>query len=170
MALVLAAPPSSAGPAQPQMSIAGVAASDQSGDVHLHLPDGSIVTAPKLRDQRSLSDPALAEDGHTVGWLGNYDTCCQSYPVPQQLVIWRSGRVIRRIDASAMIWRWRFYKDGKEVGFADGPTHGSHVPYSYKLYDVATGRLIREIPGNSKLDQQWAILLLPPPAVQGQKE
>jgi hypothetical protein len=157
-----------AGPA-PAVGVDSVSVDQGAGDLHLHLRDGRTVAAPKERDQKTLTDPALAGDGRTLGWLANYDTCCQSYPIPQQLVIWRSGRVIRRIDAAAMIWRWRFYNNGREVGFADGPTHGSHIPYSYKLYDVATGRLIREIAGNSKLSAEWAKLLLPPPAARGHR-
>lgn len=149
--------------------VESVSADQDSGDVLLHLRDGRTATAPKERDQKTLTDPALAGDGRTVGWLGNYDNCCQSYPIPQQLVIWRAGRVIRRIDASAMIWRWRFYHNGREAGFSDGPTHGSNIPYSYKLYNVTTGRLIREIPGDSKLAPEWARLLVPPSAAPGQR-
>ena len=103
----------------------------------------------------------MAEDRQTVGWLANYDTCCQSYPIPRQLVIWKSGRVIRKIDAQAMIWNWRFYGRGKEAGFSDGPTHGADIPYSYRLFDIATGRLISEIAGHQENFPDWVRLLLP---------
>jgi hypothetical protein len=168
IALLLVSAPGPAEPGERAAIVEGVYADN--GDVHIRYRNGTTVAAPKGNEDKSLSEPALAADGRTVGWLANFDNCCQSYPIPQQLVIWRSYRVIRRIDASAMIWRWRFYDDGRKVGFSDGPTHGSHVPYSYKLYDVATGQLIREIAGNSKISPEWAVLLLSPPGMQGQKE
>ena len=134
---------------------------DLSGNVQIHYRNGAAVAAPKGKGQKSLSRPALAEDRQTVGWLGNYDSCCQSYPIPRQLVIWKSGRIIRKLDAGAMIWNWRFYHGGKEVGFSDGPTHGTDVPYSYQLFDVPTGRLISEIDGHQANFPEWAKLLLP---------
>ncbi len=138
-----------------------VYADDLSGNVQIHYRNGPTVAAPKGKHQTSLSRPAVAEDHQTVGWLGNYDSCCQSYPIPRQLVIWKSGRIIRKLDAGAMIWNWRFYDGGKEVGFSDGPTHGTDVPYSYRLFDVPTGRLISEIDGHQQNFPEWAKLLLP---------
>ena len=90
-------------------------------------PRGPTVAAPRGKGQKSLSRPALAEDRQTIGWLGNYDNCCQSYPIPRQLVIWKSGRILRRIDVQAMVWNWRFYLGGKAVGFSDGPTHAPNA-------------------------------------------
>src|SRR5437764_15096114 len=83
--------------------VAAVAADNASGDVQIRYRDGSVVTAPKIRGERSLDRPAVAADRRTVGWLGNYDNCCQSYPIPRELVIWRAGRIVRRIPAEAMI-------------------------------------------------------------------
>lgn len=153
-----------AGSGQHAAIIDAIYADDLSGNVLIRYRGGTTVTAPKGRNQRSLSRPALAEDQQTAGWLGNYDSCCQSYPIPRQLVIWRSGRIIRRIDAGAMIWNWRFYKNGKEVGVSDGPTHGSNIPYSYKLYDLPTGRLVSQIDGIEENFPEWATALAPEPA------
>jgi hypothetical protein len=150
-----------AGSGQHAAIIDAVSADDLSGNVLIRYRGGTTITAPKGRDQKSLSRPALAEDRRTAGWLGNYDSCCQSYPIPRQLVIWKSGRTIRRFDAGAMIWNWRFYDRGREVGFSDGPTHGTDIPYSYKLYDVPTGRLVGEIDGHQENFPEWAKLLLP---------
>jgi hypothetical protein len=140
--------------------VAAVLADDAAGEVGIRYADGTTIVAPKGRDQKSLSHPALATDRQTVGWLGNYDNCCQSYPIPQQLVIWRSGRIIMTIDAgAAMIWNWRFYDRGRKVGFAIGPTHGA--PYSYKLFDVASGKPIAESAGQARNLPAWARLLAP---------
>ena len=113
------------------------------------------------KENAGASSYATAEDRQTVGWLGNYDSCCQSYPIPRQLVIWKSGRTLRRIDAQAMVWNWRFYRGGKAVGFSDGPTHGTDIPYTYKLFDVGTGRLISEIDGHRESFPEWAKPLIP---------
>ena len=142
-------------------AIATVRTDDRAGAVVIRYRDGITGAVPKAADQKSLSRPALAADGHTVGWLGDYDTCCQSYPVARQLIVWRAARVVRRIDAEAMIWNWRFYDAGQRVGFADGPTHGSVLPYGYKLYDVATGRLIAEIDGHAQNPPDWVKMLMP---------
>ena len=150
-----------AGSGQRGAMVDAVFADDLSGSVQIHYRDGPTVAAPRGKGQKSLSRPALAEDRQTIGWLGNYDNCCQSYPIPRQLVIWKSGRIIRKIDADAMIWNWRFYQGSKEVGFSDGPTHGIDVPYSYRLLDIATGRLISEIAGHQENFPDWVRLLLP---------
>src|ERR1700687_2490023 len=91
-----------AGSGQHAAIIDAIYADDLSGNVLIHYRGGTTVTAPRGRNQRPLSRPALTEHQQTAGWLGNYDSCCQSYPIPRQLVIWRSGRIIRRIDAGAM--------------------------------------------------------------------
>jgi hypothetical protein len=153
--------PAFAGSGQRGAMVDAVYADDLSGNVQIHYRDGRSVTAPKGKNQKTLSRPLLAEDRQTVGWLGNYDSCCQSYPIPRQLVIWKSGRITRRIDAEAMVWNWRFYHGGKEVGFSDGATHGTDVPYSYRLFDVSTGRLISEIDGHQGNFPEWTKLLLP---------
>ena len=156
--LSLIAPlPAAAGP--PANAIVAAVADDASGGVRIHYANGASLMAPKLPDQRTLSDPAVAGDGRTVGWLADYDSCCQSYPVSRQLVLWRSRRVVARIDADAMIWTWRFFDGGRRVGFADGPTHGSSVPYSYKLYDSRRGRLLAEINGQRQDLPPWAAAL-----------
>ena len=149
--------PATAGPRA--ATITAAVADEASGGVSIRYADGASIMAPKRRDQRTLSDPAVAADGQTVGWLADYDTCCQSYPISRQLVVWRSGRIVARIDASAMIWNWRFFDGGKRVGFADGPTHGSSVPYSYKLYDARSGRRLAEVAGQRRDLPPWAAAL-----------
>ncbi len=160
--VLLALPAPRLGGAGEQRTIVDTVSADPaSGSVHIRYRDRTTITAPTGRKQKSLSLPALADDRQTVGWLANYDSCCQSYPIPRQLVIWQAGRIVRRIDAAAMIWRWRFYHQGKEVGFSDGPTHGTDLPYSYKLYAVATGKLIGDIDGHATNLPQWAVMLVP---------
>jgi hypothetical protein len=127
--------------------------------VHIRYRDGTTVAAPREDKAKSLTEPALAADGRTVGWLANFDNCCQSYPVPLRLEIWRSSRVIGRIDADAMIWKWRFFGDGGRVGFSDGATHGAEMPYSYKLFDVLTGSLVEQVDGRDPNLPEWAKML-----------
>jgi hypothetical protein len=132
------------------------------GSVHIVYGNRTNIIAPKEKDQAALSAPALAEDKQTVGWLANYDNICgQDYPCPLAIVIYKNGKVIRTIRSELMIWEWRFYRDGKQVTFSEGPTHGTETPSDYKLYDVSTGNLIQKIEGDGThaLDRhlpEWA--------------
>lgn len=160
IALLLLSIEAHAGAAKHGADIAGITADDASGEVFIRYLDGRTVQAPRAYNQASLSRPAVAPDRRTIGWLGNYRSCCQSYPIPRQLVIWRAGSVIRRINAQAMIWDWRFYRGGRQVAFSDGPTHGSNLPYNYKLFDVLSGRRLSEIDAHAVALPGWARLLL----------
>ena len=125
-------------------------------DVRIVYDDGTDVIAPKEKDQATSTDPALADDRQTVGWLANYRVCSQSYPCPIALVIYRGEKITTKIEASnGIIWRWRFFDDGKQVGFSEGVTHGTVVPTDYRLYDVSTGSLIQEIPTADDKSPEW---------------
>jgi hypothetical protein len=48
-------------------------------DVHIVYSNGADVVAPKEKDQPASTDPAVADDKHTVGWLAEYWVGGQSY-------------------------------------------------------------------------------------------
>ena len=91
--------------------------------------------------QSALAQPRIAPDGRTVGWLALYPGCCQSYPLPLALVLYRDGRVLRTMTGAGMpIWQWRFVHAGRDVAFVQRPSHGA-APDHYELRAVASGRL-----------------------------
>jgi hypothetical protein len=126
-------------------------------DVHIVYSNGTDVVAPKEKDQPASTSPAVAEDQRTVGWLAEYPVGGQSYPGPTTLVIYRDKRIITRIEASVgIIWDWKFFDKGKQVGFTEGVTHGTLIPEDYRLYDVATGNLIQRVETANEQSPKWA--------------
>jgi hypothetical protein len=59
--------------------------------------------------------------------------------LPFTLVIARNGKVIRRFDGDAFIWKWMFLEDGKRVAYESGPLHFS---LACILADVSSGKRI----------------------------
>jgi hypothetical protein len=57
-------------------------------DVHIVYSNGEDVVAPKAKDQPASTNPAVADDKQTVGWLAEYRIGGQSYPGPTTLVIY----------------------------------------------------------------------------------
>ena len=108
---------------------------------------GNETSAPKLKDQVSCSSPKLSDDKQTAGWLVQYDNCCNSYPLPLTLVIYRHGSVIQRLRPGQSIFDWQFLKDGRQVAFWTGPTHGDFVPH-FELHDVQSGKMLTEWNGH----------------------
>jgi hypothetical protein len=119
------------------------------GRLRLTTTTGAITWAP--RDTRGENAPQagfeearVAPDHATVGWLALYPGCCQSYPIPLELKVFRDGRVIRSLTGADMpIWHWRFVDHGRFVAFVQRPTHGA-APDHYELRDIASGRLLAE--------------------------
>lgn len=113
-------------------------------EVHLLLSDGREAIPGKLRNQTGCSDPAIAADQKTVGWLAEYDEGGQSYPLPLTLVIYRSGKIIRQFSPNGLvIWDWHFWRDGQQVAYSWGASHGGIS--GYRLFDVESGRLLEEV-------------------------
>jgi hypothetical protein len=125
---------------------------DPNGTLHILYDDGSRVTPPKEKDwgeergARSYSDGAIASDRQTVGWLVNYANCCTSYDIPLTLIVYRSGKVIRRVGDGMMISEWHFLAGGKEVAYHSGTVHGDSADHSTRL-DIATGKVLATYAG-----------------------
>ena len=91
--------------------------------------------------QSAFDEARISADGATVGWLALYPGCCQSYPLPLALVLYRDGRELRSLTGAGMpIWHWHFVHGGREVAYLQRPSHGA-APDHYELRDVASGRL-----------------------------
>lgn len=124
--------------------------SDGSRFVEALPPKKQSTAKGTVDNQEGISDPQLAEDRQTMGWLEDYDNCCTSYAIPRALVLFRSGSIIQRIWPGQMIWEWMFFDGGKFVGVISGPTHGTDIG-EYKLYRAKTGRPIAEANTNAQL-------------------
>jgi hypothetical protein len=139
------------------------------GLVHIRRGSGAEFVAPLEKSpvdietghdmQVSVEAPVIAEDGRTVGWLVNFPNCCTSYPIPLVLLIYRDGKIIRRITpkvGTPLIFRWSFRRKGSEVAFFSDTLHGDSAP-TCELQDVTTGKLLAEWHrGESKSLPDWA--------------
>ena len=67
----------------------------------------------------------------TAGWGETHWECCQSYPIPLVLTLYRSGNIIRRIRQGQMLWAWSFRDGGRKVATVwgrHGPEVGDYQP------------------------------------------
>jgi hypothetical protein len=118
------------------------------------------VALETIGNQVGFDQPLIAPDRRTLGWLAEYDNCCTSYSIPLQLILYRDGRIVRKLRGNGLpIWQWRFVHGAKQVVFVQRPTHGS-FPDHYELRDVASGRLQAEYDQYDDQDRQkmprWA--------------
>jgi hypothetical protein len=139
------------------------------GRLRLTTSDGTTVFAPRDtqgedQPQAAFAQVRIAPDHATVGWLALYPSCCQSYPIPLELKLFRDGRIVRTLTGADMpIWHWRFVDRGRAVAFVQRPTHGA-APDHYELHDVASGRLVAEFDhdeGDTTPLPGWAVDVLP---------
>jgi len=151
---------------------------DETGPLHIVYSDGVDVveTVPptaelKTEDsQAGFSDLDVAKDKETVGRGETYWECCQSYPVPVVLTLYRSGKILQRIRQGHMLWAWTFLGGANQVVAPWGTTHGSSSG-TYQLYDVKTGHMLAEFYGDEDirgLDRKapdWAKQLAQKPCV-----
>ena len=132
---------------------------DETGPLHIVYSDGADVIqdlTPKkkstasniISNQEGFADVQLAEDRQTLGWTETFDNCCTSYAVPLVVALYRSGKVLHRIQEGQMVWSWMFFERGKRVAVVWGPTHGPEVG-DFKLYDVKTGKVLAEVYGDA---------------------
>jgi hypothetical protein len=132
----------------------------ETGPLHITYSDGMDVVdtvpptaEPKTEDsQAGFSDLEISSDEVTVGWAETYWECCQSYPIPLVLTLYRSGKIIQRIRQGQMLWAWSFVDGTTQAATVWGTTHGPEVG-DYRLYDVKTGRMLAEVYGDDELQQ-----------------
>ncbi len=114
------------------------------GRVHIVTADGRRETIAPEKGQDGIESIRIAEDGRTVGWLVDlWASCCVSYSVPVELVIWRDGHVVRRIRSVQAIFGWTFLAGGKEIAYHVAPLHGSEIYDCFRV-DVQTGHELEE--------------------------
>ncbi len=112
--------------------------------VHLVDSQGHDVSVPKDPNFEAVSDPKIAGDRTTAGWLVEMRIDA-NYPVGVGVAIFRGGKVIRTFTSSGLpvIVAWSFFLHGKQVGYAATGAHGPDADRTtYELHDVQTGRML----------------------------
>jgi hypothetical protein len=97
---------------------------DENGQLHIVLRSGREILPPKLPYQATFSDPGLSRDHRTVGWFADYLEPVAAYPLSEELVLYRSGHLLRKLSANQGFWSWQFANGDRDVAYCDGPTHG----------------------------------------------
>lgn len=124
--------------------------STEGGAAQITFSDGNKTAIPKERGQVGITDARIAPDG-TVGWLVEYSEEGVGYPVAEELVLWRAGKLLRRFP-NQPFYSWTFYAQGKQVAFHVGPVHGEQKSHC-ELHAVTSGRLIEQWDGD--LDSEF---------------
>ena len=128
---------------------------DSTGRVHVVYQGGLDIQVPPEQDQVSSASPIVGPDNSTVGWLVEVPNCCTSYPIATTLVIYKSGRVIRRIGDGMMLYKWQFLSGGRKVAVSSGTVHGMQGVH-LTLYDAVTGRRLSTWDGaDSDIPPKW---------------
>ncbi|HMM57548.1 MAG: hypothetical protein DYH18_07115 [Xanthomonadales bacterium PRO7] len=117
------------------------------------------ISAPRTEeDQESFSQARLSPDQSTAGWLAEVSGCCQSYPLPLTLVLFRDGKVVFRFRESTAIWHWAFLNGGKEVAYQWTYPHG-FVPTYYTRRSALTGAVLERF--TCAIDERSRTYLVP---------
>jgi Carboxypeptidase regulatory-like domain len=138
-----------------EVTIAGIytlCSPDSTGEcpdypVHIVLSDGTVVQPPRSPDemggkQLGGSSLAIAEDNREAGWLADYPFCCASYPISEELVIYRPGEPMEEFNGDGRaIFDWHFLDGGKQVDLYQDFLHGVPTQH-YELREVGSGRLL----------------------------
>jgi hypothetical protein len=98
----------------------------------------------------------ISDDRLSVGWVAEYNGCCQSYPLPLVLVIAREGHVVQRIAPGRPVFDWRFEQGDRFVALFSDTPHGDYAPVC-DLYDTRTGKQVASWDGpKSSKAPPWA--------------
>jgi hypothetical protein len=102
------------------------------------------MAAPKTEAaQQGYSQPRVANDGRTVGWLALSPSCCTSYPLPLALVVMDARRKPVRFEESPPIWAWKFELGNSAVAYRQRTTHGSST-VTYKLVRIRDREVLEQ--------------------------
>lgn len=98
----------------------------------------------------------ISGDRLSVGWVAEYNACCQSYPMPLVLVVVRNGHVVQRIQPGRPVFDWRFEQGDRLVALFSDTPHGDYAPVC-ELYDTRTGKQVASWDGpKSSKAPRWA--------------
>ncbi len=120
-------------------------------NLQIALRNGRVITLPREEGQCSFDDLQIAPDDITVGWTDGGDAEVEGSPacapgnqyVGGGPVIWRGGKVIRRIDEGGAFISWSFQGKGTMVAVHAGPAHFD-TEQRWDLYSISTGKMLKE--------------------------
>ena len=105
---------------------------------------GHRIAAPRTEeDQEGFVDAKVSPDGQTVGWLAETGNCCTSYPLPTVLVLYRDGKVVRRVPMAPPIFEWAFGPRPGEVVTRQQYPHGPEY-FTFTRIRVRDGKVLAE--------------------------
>lgn len=103
----------------------------------------AMAQTPQQIDQPTESEHHAGPHG-LEGWTLSkpFSGAYSADPLPFEVVIARGVKVVRKIEGKPFVWRWIFWKDGREVAYEAGPLHWA---MQCNLMDMATGRTLDSI-------------------------
>lgn len=105
---------------------------------------GHRIPAPRTEpDQQGSGQAKVSPDGRTVGWVAETGNCCTSYPLPTALVLYRHGKIVRRIPMVPPIFDWAFGPGPDEVVTQQEFPHGPEY-LTFTRLRISDGRKIAE--------------------------
>ena len=120
---------------------------DEKHDVHVVAASGKETVVAHEQGQVGIEEIKTAEDRQTLGWLVLYEDPDGGSPLAGKLVVWRDGRVLRKLGTEQVFWSWAFEHGADEVAYHVGPTHGETTSHC-ELHEVRTGRLLASWDGD----------------------
>lgn len=103
--------------------------------------NGSVLAAPRLRDQVAYSDVKFSPDRRRVGWVVLMPSNSTIYPIPTMLVIFRGDKIERVIEDESCVSGWTFQNDGRDVAYEVETPHFSSGKVA-RLREIHSGKLL----------------------------
>ena len=114
---------------------------DANGGLRITTSSGLVVVVRKQGEQSSFRRVTLSPDRSAVAAQAEYPSCCTSYGLPLELVVYSQGTVHRFKGIGLPIFRWHFADGGDRIAYGQEPVHfGCEI--HYELRDIESERLI----------------------------
>jgi len=117
---------------------------DGKRQLHIVMATGREVIPPREKGQVAYGKVSISTDHTTVGWLVQYPNPSVAYykgaTIAGELVLFRSGKVLRRFQTDQVFWDWKFEDGGRKVAYSTGPTHGGAA--ECVLREVESGTML----------------------------
>ena len=130
---------------RPEPSVIAAVHCSRGYGIHVLHGDGTTAKVDLPNSETPFAgcrDIHISGDNRAAGLLPLSDFCCTSYPIAQQLLIYRRGKPVRVFEGDKRaIFRWAFLVSGRQVAFYQDFLHGTQAQH-YELRDVETGRLL----------------------------
>lgn len=85
---------------------------DSGHRTHVVYKNGQVALVAAGVGQVGIDSIRISRSGHTAGWLVLYSDADSGRPDAGVLVLWRSGKVIRRFHVEQTFWSWNLSPGG----------------------------------------------------------